>query len=118
MMVFFSHFYWRLLRDLVVLYLVIAGLVYLLQRKLQYFPDPASVPLPQVRNIAGSKPPTSPRLTVCASLAGIGREAFTTTLVIFHGNAGHRGHRLDWIEDLHSLGYGVFAPGLSRLRRK
>jgi fermentation-respiration switch protein FrsA (DUF1100 family) len=28
---------------------------------------------------------------------------------MFHGNAGHRGHRLDWIEDLHRLGYGVFA---------
>jgi fermentation-respiration switch protein FrsA (DUF1100 family) len=30
------------------------------------------------------------------------------TLLFFHGNAGHRGHRLDWIERFHDLGWGVF----------
>ena len=27
---------------------------------------------------------------------------------VLHGNAGHRGHRLDWITDIHSLGPTVF----------
>jgi len=30
------------------------------------------------------------------------------TLVLFHGNAGHRGDRLEWMRPLHVLGWGVF----------
>ncbi len=109
MIVFFTHFYWRLARDLVLLYLVFAGLVYLFQRRLQYFPDPASVPLPHDPKYRGIE---TVNLTTTDGLRLFawhwpGRSP--VTLVIFHGNAGHRGHRLDWIEDLHSLGYGVFA---------
>jgi uncharacterized protein len=107
-MVFFSRFYWRAVRDLVVLYLVFAGLVYLFQRKLQYFPDAASVPLPhdpRYRGIATVNLTTADGLRLFA-WHWPGRS--TATLVVFHGNAGHRGHRLDWIEDLHNLGYGVF----------
>jgi len=29
------------------------------------------------------------------------------TLLIFHGNAGHRGHRLEWLRSLRGLGLGV-----------
>jgi fermentation-respiration switch protein FrsA (DUF1100 family) len=30
------------------------------------------------------------------------------TIYILHGNAGHRGHRLEWIEELRRLGAGIF----------
>jgi fermentation-respiration switch protein FrsA (DUF1100 family) len=109
MIAFFSHFHWRLLRDLALLYLVFAGLVYFFQRKLQYFPDPSGVPLPHDPKYSGIET-VNLATTDGLSLYGWywpGR--LTATLVMFHGNAGHRGHRLDWIEDLHRLGYGVFA---------
>jgi uncharacterized protein len=109
MIVFFSHFYWRLARDLVLLYLVFAGLVYLFQRKLQYFPDPASVPLPHDPKYRGIETVNLTTTDGLRLFAWHWPGRFSATLVIFHGNAGHRGHRLDWIEDLHGLGYGVFA---------
>jgi len=108
MILFLGHFYWRLLRNVAVLYLVFAGLLYLFQRKLQYFPDPTSVPLPRgprYHRIEAVSLATTDGLRL---FAWHWPGSFTATLVIFHGNAGHRGHRLDWIEDLHSLGYGVF----------
>jgi hypothetical protein len=107
--VLFSYFYWRLVRDLAVLYLVFAGLVYLFQRKLQYFPDPANVPLPPDPKYRGIQTVNLTTTDGLRLFAWHWPGRFTATLVIFHGNAGHRGHRLDWIEALHSLGYGVFA---------
>ena len=105
---FFRHFYWRLVRDLAMLYVVFAGLVYLFQRKLQYFPDPTSVPLPPDPKYRGIETVNLTTTDGLRRFAWHWRGRFPATLVIFHGNAGHRGHRLDWIEDLHSLGYGVF----------
>lgn len=107
-MVFLSHFYWRLLRDVAVLYLVFAGLVYVLQRKLQYFPDPANVPLPRDQKYSRIETANLATSDGLRLFAWHWPGGIPTTLVIFHGNAGHRGHRMDWIEDLHSLGYGVF----------
>ena len=105
---FFRHFYWRLVRDLAMLYVVFAGLVYLFQRKLQYFPDPTSVPLPPDPKYRGIETVNLTTTDGLRLFAWHWPGRFPATLVIFHGNAGHRGHRLDWIEDLHSLGYGVF----------
>ena len=109
MIAFFSHFHWRLLRDLAVLYLAFAGLVYLFQRKLQYFPDPSSVPLPHDPKYRGIETVNLTTTDGLSLFAWHWPGRFTATLVMFHGNAGHRGHRLEWIEDLHRLGYGVFA---------
>ena len=106
---FFSHFYWRLARDLASLYLVFAGLVYLFQRKLQYFPDAASVALPHDPRYRGIETVNLTTTDGLRLFAWHWPGPVPATLVIFHGNAGHRGHRLDWIEDLHNLGYGVFA---------
>jgi len=108
MILFLGHFYWRLLRDVAVLYLVFAGLLYIFQRKLQYFPDPASVPVPRGPRYDGIETVSLATTDGLHLFAWHWPGRFTPTLVIFHGNAGHRGHRLDWIEDLHSLGYGVF----------
>jgi hypothetical protein len=109
MILFFSRFYWRLLRDLAVLYLVFAGLVYLFQRKLQYFPDPADVPRPHDAKYHGIETVNLTTSDGLSLFAWHWPGHLPATLVIFHGNAGHRGHRLDWIRDLHGLGYGVFA---------
>ena len=103
-----NHFVWRLLRNLAVLYLAFVGLVYLLQRKLQYFPDPTVVTPPYDPKYQGIK---TVKLTTTDGLhlfSWYWPERLPLTLVIFHGNAGHRGHRLDWIDNLHKLGYGVF----------
>ena len=105
----FSYSYWRLIRDLTVLYLALAGLVYLVQRKLQYFPDPASVPLPDNPKYRGIETVNLTTTDGLRLFAWYWPGRLTVTLVIFHGNAGHRGHRLDWIEDLHGLGYGIFS---------
>ena len=103
-----GQFIWRLVRNLGMLYLGLVALVYFLQRRLQYFPGPAGVALPsdlKYRGVETVKLTTSDGMRLFAWYWP-GRQPLT--LVIFHGNAGHRGHRLEWMADLHSLGYGVF----------
>lgn len=106
---FFDHFGWRLLRHLAIIYLLLMGLAYLLQRRLQYFPDASPVPLPQGEEFQDF------REVELTSADGLRLWAWhwpgrpeAVTLLVLHGNAGHRGHRLGWMEDLHGLGYGVF----------
>jgi alpha-beta hydrolase superfamily lysophospholipase len=87
---------------------VCAAAAFLLQRRLQYFPDPGPVPLPQGARFAGLR---SVRL---ASTDGTALEAWhwpapgRPTLLLLHGNAGHRGHRLSWMEGFHRRGLAVF----------
>jgi fermentation-respiration switch protein FrsA (DUF1100 family) len=105
---FLHHPYSRILRDLATLYVLLVVVVYLFQRKLQYFPDSSIVPTPAGNEYLGLETielytPDGVRL-VSWHWPG----SLPTTLVIFHGNAGHRGHRLEWIADLHRLGYGIF----------
>jgi uncharacterized protein len=100
--------YWPFLRNLAAVYIIFIVLVYLFQRRLQYFPDPSEVPLPQGEEYLGLE---TVDLTTVDGLHITGWHwpvSRPVTLLIFHGNAGHRGHRLDWVRDLHSLGYGVF----------
>ena len=100
--------YWPFLRNLAAIYIIFIFLVYLFQRKLQYFPDPSEVPLPQGEEYLGLE---TVDLTTVDGLHITGWHwpgDRTVTLLIFHGNAGHRGHRLNWVRDLQSLGYGVF----------
>jgi uncharacterized protein len=105
---FFDSFAWRLLRDLASIYLLLLGLAFLFQRRLQYFPDTSPVPLPQGERYQDLR---EVQLISANGLRLWGwhwpsRQA--TTLLVLHGNAGHRGHRLDWIEDLRRLGCGIF----------
>jgi uncharacterized protein len=109
MFVLFSNFYWRFIGQLALIYLVFTVIVYLFQRKLQYFPDSAGVPLPHELKYGGIKTVNLTTKDGMRLYAWYWPGRCPLTLVIFHGNAGHRGHRLDWIADLHSLGYGVFA---------
>jgi uncharacterized protein len=100
--------YWPLLRSLAAMYIIAVVLVYLFQRKLQYFPDPSEVPLPQGEEYLGLE---TVELTTVDGLHITGWHwpgDRPVTLLIFHGNAGHRDHRLDWIKEFHSSGYGIF----------
>ncbi len=105
---FLRHPFFRILRFLAVIYVLLLVVIYLFQRKLQYFPDSSIVPTPAGNEFRGLETielvaPDGIRL---ANWYWPG--SLPTTLVIFHGNAGHRGHRLEWLADLHRLGYGTF----------
>jgi fermentation-respiration switch protein FrsA (DUF1100 family) len=105
---FFDSFSWRLFRDLATIYLLLLGLVFLFQRRLQYFPDSSPVPLPQgekYRDLQEVQLISADGQQLCA-WHWPGRQA--ATLLVLHGNGGSRRHRLDWVEDLHGLGWGVF----------
>lgn len=100
--------YWRFLGGLLFAYLGLALLIYLVQRRLQYFPDPSPVERP-----AGEDLNTLLELNlVTADLMRINAWYWPgkrpDNILMFHGNAGHRGHRLDWARGFHDLGFGVF----------
>lgn len=82
-------------------YLVVVVLVYLFQRRLQYFPDPEAPSLP-----AGAED-VRLEATDGTPLRGWYWPGPVVVLVL-HGNAGHRGHRLHIAEGLRGKGYGVF----------
>ncbi len=105
---FFDSFTWRLLRDLAALYLLVLGLAFLFQRRLQYFPDASPVPLPQGERYRDLKEVQLMAVDAVRLWAWHWPGRLGTTLLVLHGNAGHRGHRLDWIEDLRGLGWGIF----------
>ena len=80
-------------------YFLLVLLCFLFQRKLQYFPSASPVPLPR----GGIHGGLEEMETVTADGVRLygwywpGRRPLT--LLIFHGNAGHRGHRLGWLEE-------------------
>ena len=90
------------------IYLAVCLGAFVLQRRLQYFPDAAAVPVPPGARWRGLTPVT------LRAADGVRLEAFfwpgprDTVLLLLHGNAGHRGHRLAWMADLHDLGWPVF----------
>lgn len=98
----------RLALWLVGTYVVICLAAFLLQRRLQYFPDPGPVPVPPGERWRGLVP------VALRASDGVALEAFfwpgsrDTVLLLLHGNAGHRGHRLAWMSGLNDLGWPVF----------
>ncbi len=104
----FGRLGWQILKNLVTIYILFAALIYLFQRKLQYFPDPSGVPVPEGREYSGLETValiTSDGLRV---LGWYWPGSRPVTLIIFHGNAGHRGHRLTWMANLRALSCGIF----------
>ncbi|MEM1026161.1 MAG: alpha/beta hydrolase [Myxococcota bacterium] len=98
-----------LLGVLLVLGLGLASL-FVLQRRLIYFPDPSVPGLPSVDREAGLKE------VFFDSGDGVQLRAWhnpalpgAATVLILHGNGGHRGGRLDLIRHLLGLQLGVFA---------
>ena len=98
----------RLLWRIVLIYVCVAGIVYVFQRRLQYMPDGSAVSTP------GKGSPDPIEEVTLTSPDGLRLEAWywagtkPVTFYILHGNGGHRGHRLDWMQDLHALGVSLF----------
>ncbi|MFN0060702.1 MAG: alpha/beta hydrolase [Planctomycetota bacterium] len=93
------------LRTLGIGYVIIVVAVYLLQRRMLYMPSAESA-LPQ------SADPTLREIEYTTS-DGLVHKAWywpgakPETLLLLHGNAGSRVHRLGWLEILRPLGYGL-----------
>jgi len=87
-------------------WLLLCGLMYIFQRRLQYFPDSGPVPTPRRTGLEDITLTTSDDLKIKAWYWPGKRD--TATLLIFHGNAGHRGHRFDWVQGFHARGWGIF----------
>ncbi|MBI4604752.1 MAG: alpha/beta hydrolase, partial [Planctomycetes bacterium] len=98
---------WRFARNVAIGYAALALLAYVFQRRLQYMPDRGPVAPP-----AGPQGRGLEEVQVTAS-DGVRLRGWhwpgerPVTLLILPGNAGHRGYRLEWIDDLRSLGLGV-----------
>src|SRR5262245_65887522 len=89
-------------------YLGLVLLIYLLQRRLQYFPDssPAARPLGQdLKRLEELSLQTADGVRISAWYWPGER---LENVLMLHGNAGHRGHRLDWARGFHEFGLGVF----------
>ncbi|MCB9883089.1 MAG: alpha/beta hydrolase [Planctomycetes bacterium] len=92
---------------LAILYAIVVLLAWGFQRKMIYVPAPGPVDVPYgmtYQRIQDIAIPTADGETLRAWFWPGEREA---TIVVFHGNAGHRGHRLPWITRLRDLGYTV-----------
>src|SRR3954468_10944785 len=80
----FDSPYWPLLRNLASIYIVFTAIIYLFQRKLQYFPDASEVPLPKGEEYLGLE---SVDLTAVDGLHIVGWHwpgERPVTLLIFH----------------------------------
>lgn len=99
---------WKVVRVIALAYLLVLALGCIFQRRLMYMPFSAQVPIPPELRQAGLR-----EVTVTAS-DGVALKAWhwpgprPPTLLIFHGNAGDRSHRVRWMETLRATGAGVF----------
>ncbi len=91
------------------IYAVLVATVYLLQRRMMYFPDPSMPNLaghaaaPDMREVTMT---TADGLTLGAGYQPPAGEN-APVLVYFHGNAGHHGYRLPLIAPYAAAGFGV-----------
>ena len=83
--------------------------MFVLQRKLQYFPDRSEVTLPPGPRYRDLEAVDLVARDGVRLKAWYWRGSKPTTVVLFHGNAGHRGHRLEYLDRFHDEGFGVFA---------
>jgi fermentation-respiration switch protein FrsA (DUF1100 family) len=85
------------------IYVGVCLLVYLVQRRMMYFPDPDPVVAePGMENVALE---TDDGVRVMATWWPATRPL---SILLLHGNAGNRGHRFDWMRTFHDLGWNVF----------
>ena len=103
-----AHWLWRVVRTIVVGWLAVTLLVWIFQRRLQYLPSPGAVPIPPAAAASGLREVSLTASDGETLAAWHWPGAKDATIAIFHGNAGNRGHRLEWCQDLNRLGYGVF----------
>lgn len=90
------------------LYVGLCGLLFIVQRTIQYPGDGSAVSLPPAAAAAGVREVelrTEDGLRILGWHLPGRREG---TIVLFHGNGGHRGLRLEWMELIAAQGAGVF----------
>lgn len=108
-----------LLRILAIVVIAIAGHA-MFQDRLLYFPDKAEV-AELSRFVPGARPWPAADNFRALLVEPVGRTA-RTTIIVFHGNAGHAGHRGFYAEVLGALGWRVilaeypgYGPRLGKL---
>ena len=97
----------RILRTVAIVYLAVAALAYIFQRRLQYMPDASPVPLPRDAGHEAMEEFTATAKDGVKVLGWYWPGLRPVDLLILHGNAGNRAHRLEWLEDLRELGLGL-----------
>lgn len=100
--------FWGLVFSATLLYFVVTALVYFFQRRLQYFPDRSPVPLPTGERFEGLAEVELVAADGCRLFGWHWPGTRPLTVLLFHGNAGHRGNRLAWMRELHDRGLAVF----------
>jgi hypothetical protein len=94
-------------------YLLVLGFLFVVQRHLLYVPSQERPDLAEF-GLAGVMEPvrlTSADGTATTSWFSQGREADSPVIVLFHGNAGHIGHRGIKVRPYLDAGYGVLLQG-------
>ncbi len=97
----------RILRTAAVTYVVVAVLVYVFQRRLQYLPSGKPVPIPGEAARRGLEEFTAVAKDGARLLGWYWPGTKAIDIMILHGNAGNRGDRIEWLEDLRELGCGL-----------
>jgi fermentation-respiration switch protein FrsA (DUF1100 family) len=100
-------FLWKVIVFVFFVYVAIALLTFLIQRKLQYFPATSPVPLPRGKHYRDLEEFTVTTSDGVRLVGWYWQGQRPVTLLVFHGNGGHRGHRIEWLESMHSLGLGI-----------
>ncbi len=98
-------FIWRILAFAVGTYIAVCILVYFVQRKLIYFPAEANLATPPGARSLQLETRDDETIE-----AWYWKGTKTIDVLLFHGNAGHRGHRLVWARRMRAMGYGVMVP--------
>ena len=94
----------RILLIVAASYVAVCVFAWLMQRKLMYYPTAEPVAPLSGTGMEDVTLTTSDGVDIKASWWPGKR---TVALLLFHGNAGHRGHRFSWMGVFHSLGYSV-----------
>jgi uncharacterized protein len=103
----------RLILELVLVYVLLVGVIYLIQRNLQYFPDrnfagaPGDAGLPEMKAVSLR---TIDGLDLFSWFAPP-REKGGRIVAMFHGNAGNISHRAIKARYFLDRGYGVYLCG-------
>lgn len=99
----------RLLGILLFVYLLVGAAIYLLQRKMMYFPEKTPL-MPQAFGLTGFEKvtfTTQDHITVTGFYHPAAGDK--KTIVYFHGNAGHIGYRAPKLAALAKRGFGVMS---------
>ncbi|MBN1443977.1 MAG: alpha/beta hydrolase [Planctomycetes bacterium] len=98
----------RWIVGIVLAYLLGSALIAGCQRRFIYYPDARDAPKPTGEPFRDLEDVTLTTEDGLRLRAWYWPGSRPITLVIFHGNAGSRVHRLEWVRDLHDRGLSIF----------